>query len=130
MISYHIKGLDELIKNLHNVNVKNEFKDAANQSIAEVHKRIQVEVPIRTGQLKSSHVLSPATMHTAKAEVYTQKEYAVPVHEGHEIVAWGHHTGRRQPPNPWFKRAVDKSMRLIDKIFDESANRVAKIITK
>ena len=130
MISYHIKGLDELIRNLQNVDVKKEFKDSANRSIAEVQKRIQVEVPIRTGQLKSSHILSPATMNTSRAEIYTDKEYAVPVHEGHRIVAWGHDTGRKKAPNPWFRRAVDKSISLIDKIFEESADRVARLIVK
>lgn len=130
MITIKSKGLDELIRNISNLNVKALFKDAANRAISEVQKMAMVEVPFRTGQLRQSHVLSPASLTTLKAEVYTEKEYAVPVHEGHEIVAWGHHTGRRQPPNPWMQRAVDRSEPTIDQIFDAAANQMALNIVK
>ena len=124
------KGLDELIRNLANPQVKQLFKDAANRSVSEVQKRAMVEVPVRTGQLQKSHILSPASLNTLKAEVYTEKEYAVPVHEGHEIVAWGHHTGRKQPPNPWMERAVARAEGVIDSIFDQAGDRVAQNLVK
>lgn len=129
-ISVKVKGLNEIIKNFRQTNAKKEFVDAANISIAEVQKRAQVEVPVRTSQLQKSHILSPATMNTAKAEVYTNKEYAVPVHEGHRLVAWGRDTGRRVKPNPWMERAVEKSQGRIDKIFEQAADRVIKSLTK
>lgn len=129
-INMKIEGLDEVIRNLARVNVKRDFVDGANRSVAEVQRRALVEVPVDTSQLQKSHILSPATMNTAMAEVYTEKEYAVPVHEGHRIVAWGRPTGRRQPPNPWFKRAVDKSERKVNEIFDQIADKIANEITK
>jgi len=132
MISFRIKstGLDQLIKNIENVNIKRLFVDAANRSIVEVQKRAIVEVPVRTSLLQKSHILTPATMNTLRAEVYTDKEYAVPVHEGHRIVAWGHDTGRRKAPNPWMERAVNSTEPTVDKIFDIAADRVAQEITK
>jgi hypothetical protein len=124
------KGLDEVIRNLGSLNAKKIFKDAANRSIAEVQKFAMAEVPKRTHQLAQSHTLSPATTTSLSAEVYTQKEYAVPVHDGHEIVAWGHKTGRNQPANPWMQRAVDRAQPTIDKIFDQAADHIAREITK
>lgn len=35
-----------------------------------------------------------------------RKWYAAWVDLGHEIVAWGHHTGRIQPPTAWMRRAL------------------------
>jgi hypothetical protein len=32
--------------------------------------------------------------------------YAAPVEEGHRIVAWGHETGKFQPPQPYLKPAL------------------------
>lgn len=129
-ITIKSKGLDELIRNLGSLNSKKIFKDAANRAIAEVQKRAMVEVPKRTHQLAQSHIVSPATTTNLSAEVYTQKEYAVPVHEGHEIVAWGHRTGRKQPAKPWMERAVARAEPTIGKIFDKAADQIAKDITK
>lgn len=129
-ISIKITGLDEIIRNLENPGVKQLFVDAANRSVAEVQKRAMVEVPVRTGQLQKSQLLNPASVSSLSAEVYTEKEYAVPVHEGHRIVAWGHDTGRFQPANPWMQRAVDSSESIIDQIFDEAANKVAQNLIK
>jgi hypothetical protein len=33
-------------------------------------------------------------------------DYALPVEEGHRIVAWGHETGEYQPPRPFLKPAL------------------------
>ena len=129
-ISIEIKGLDELIRNLNNPGVAQEFVDAANRSVAEVNMRAIVEVPVDTSLLQKSHQIKPASSNSLSAEVFTQLEYAVPVHEGHRIVAWGHATGRRQPPNPWMERAVEKSLSKIDSIFSEAADQVVSNLTK
>lgn len=123
-------GLDDIVRNLNSLDSRREFADAANKAVAEVKKWATAEVPVRTGQLQQSHVMTPATVHTARAEVYTEKEYAVPVHEGHRIVAWGHDTGRKQPPNPWMKRAAERAEGKIDSIFSEAADNIARLITR
>lgn len=124
------KGLSELIRNLDHNDVKPLFKDAANRAIAEVAAWAQVEVPKRTHQLAQSHLLNPASLNRLAAEVYTEKEYAVPVHEGHRIVAWGRDTGRFRRPNPWMERAVDRSAAMIDRIFDDAADRVVRALIR
>jgi hypothetical protein len=124
------RGLDEMIRNLANPVVAVIFKDAANRSVAEVARLAQSEVPKRTHQLAQSHIVIPATLGSPHAEVYTEKEYAVPVHDGHGIVAWGRDTGRMQPPNPWMERAVAKADSVIDAIFDNAIERVTNELTK
>ncbi len=74
--------------------------------------------------------MKPASMGMTSAEVYTDLEYAVPVHEGHNIVAFGRATGRKQRANPWMDRAVKKSDGFISKLFDKTADKVVKEITK
>lgn len=129
-ITIKIDGLDTLVKNLQSPRVKEKFVDAANRSVSLVKMRSLVEVPVDTSQLQKSHILEPATPLRLSAEVYTELEYAVPVHEGHRIVAWGHDTGRKQPPNPWMQRAADKSGSQINQIFDQAADEVAQNLTK
>lgn len=129
-VSIKIKGLDELVRNLNNPGVKQLFVDAANRSVAEVKRRAIVEVPKKTHALMQSHLIKPAQSSSLSAEVYTEKEYAVPVHEGHRIVAWGHDTGRHQPANPWMERAADQSDSVINQIFDAAADKVAQNIVK
>lgn len=123
-------GLDELVRNLGSLEAKVSFKDAANRSIAEVMKFVMVEVPKRTHQLQQSHLLSPASIGSMHAEVYTEKEYAVPVHEGHRIVAWGHDTGRFKPANPWMERAVRKAEPTIDRYFEAAADDLINAIIR
>lgn len=124
------RGLSEMIKNLSNPVIGVIFKDAANRAVAEVARYAQAEVPKRTHDLAKSHIIVPATLNSQHAEVYTEKEYAVPVHEGHEIVAWGRRTGRRQPPNPWMERASNRADSMIDSIFNAAVERVSNELTK
>lgn len=129
-ISIKIKGLDELRRNLKNPQVKQLFVDAANRSVSEVKKYAIIEVPVDTTMLQKSHQIKPARTSSLSAEVFTKLEYAVPVHEGHRIVAWGRDTGRRQPANPWMERAADRADSIINRIFDEAADKVAKNLIK
>jgi len=123
-VTMKIDGLDDIIKNLGRLDVKSEFIDSANQAVAEVKKRALVEVPVDTSMLQKSHILSPATMFRPTAEVYTDKEYAVPVHEGHKAGP------TRVKSNPWMQRAVDKSSGKVNKIFEKTGDKVAKLIVK
>lgn len=129
-ISITSKGLDELIRNLRNDIVKQIFKDVVNRAVSEVAMRAQGEVPRRSHQLAQSHIVVPAQLGSLSAEVYTEKEYAVPVHEGHRIVAWGRDTGRLKAANPWMQRAVDKSESFIDSIFGRAADQVVSELVK
>ncbi|MHC1728065.1 MAG: hypothetical protein AB9866_19025 [Syntrophobacteraceae bacterium] len=122
-----IKGLDTLIKNLGNPGVKEIFTDAANRAISVVNVYAQREVPKKSHLLAQSHSFDYATPMSLHAEVYTEKEYAVPVHEGHRIVAkGGRDTGKRVKANPWMERAVNMADSEINKIFDQAADRVAQ----
>lgn len=124
-IKLEIDGLSDIIRNLNKLDVRKEFVESANKSVAEVHKKALSEVPVDTSILQKSHIFAPATMARPESEVFTDKEYAVPVHEGHRT-----RSGSRVPPNMWMDRAVRKSAGKINSIFDKTSNLVAKIITK
>ena len=124
-VKMEIKGLSDIIRNLDRLDVRKEFVEAANRSVAEVEKRAISEVPVDTSMLQQSHIFAPATTSRPEAEVYTDKEYAVPVHEGHRT-----RSGSRVPPNKWMERAVRKSQGKINSIFNKAGDLVAKIITK
>lgn len=129
-ISINIRNLEKVTKSLKNVNARKEIANSLNKAIAEVNKAAIVEVPVDTTQLQKSHVIDPAGITKLKGSVYTNKEYAVPVHQGHRIVAWGRDTGRKARPNPWMERAVRKKERKIKKIIEESLDNIAKKITR
>lgn len=59
--------------------------------------------PVDTGHLRDSieHEVSGDT-----ARVGSNVDYAGYVEEGHRIVAWGHDTGRFQPPEPYLRPAL------------------------
>jgi len=120
------KGLGDVLRVFSDLNAKKEFSDAANIAIIEVRKYAMVEVPVKTGNLQRSHLLNPSTQSTQHAELYTDLEYAVPVHEGHRIVAWGNDTGRSKAPNRWMERAVDRATPEINRVFFEKAEEVTK----
>lgn len=124
------RGLTELLRNLNNVPCQRLFVDAANRAVVEVHKWSLVEVPKRTHQLMKSHIIRPAFLNVMSAEVYTEKEYAVPVHEGHRIVAFGKPTGKFRRANPWMERAFRLAEPFIDSIFSKAADDVANALVK
>lgn len=78
---------------------------------AELLERLGVEIeadakaaaPVLTGRLKESieHEVDGDTLR-----VGSNLEYAAPVEEGHRIVAWGHETGKFQPPQPYLRPAL------------------------
>lgn len=59
--------------------------------------------PVLTGHLRESieHEVDGDTLR-----VGSNLEYAAPVEEGHRIVAWGHETGKFQPPQPYLRPAL------------------------
>jgi hypothetical protein len=59
--------------------------------------------PVLTGDLRDSieHEVDGDTLR-----VGSNLPYAAPVEEGHRIVAWGHDTGKFQPPQPYLKPAL------------------------
>lgn len=61
--------------------------------------------PVRTGRLRDSigHEVDGDTVR-----VGSDLDYAGYVEEGHRIVAWGHDTGRFEPPNPFLRPALYK----------------------
>jgi len=70
--------------------------------------------PKDTGALAStvSHEIENHGLHItatgdpARTGGDNRKWYATWVDLGHEIVAWGHHTGKIQPPTAWMRRAL------------------------
>lgn len=122
------EGLNSLVNRLKNPGCQQTFVSAANRAIVKVQTLALIEVPKRTHQLMKSHLMRPALMSNLSAEVYTEKEYAVPVHEGHKIVAWGHPTGKFRPANPWLDRAAKLAEPTIESIFSKAADDVASFI--
>jgi phage gpG-like protein len=59
--------------------------------------------PVLTGHLRDSigHEVDGDTLR-----VGSNLHYAAPVEEGHRIVAWGHETGKLQPPQPYLRPAL------------------------
>lgn len=83
-------------------------RDALEDASARLNERCQANAPVDTGNLRRSHRLIPVDADATEAGVEASANYAVFVHEGHEIVAWGRRTGRMQPANPWMRRSVDQ----------------------
>lgn len=48
----------------------------------------------------------PETISPLEAAVKVPASYAIYLHEGHRIVAWGHRTGRFYPPHPFLGNAM------------------------
>lgn len=63
----------------------------------------KVAAPVLTGALRESieHEVDGDTLR-----VGSNLHYAAPVEEGHRIVAWGHETGKFQPPQPYLRPAL------------------------
>lgn len=59
--------------------------------------------PVRTGELRESIT---ASMDGDTGVVRAGAPYALYVEDGHRIVAWGHETGRFQPPRPFLRPAL------------------------
>jgi len=118
------KGLDIIASKLQNINSSRDWADGLNKIITEVNKQAIKEVPVLTSQLQKSHILEPAKSSTLKARVYTDKEYAVPVHEGHRLVAWGRDTGKHIKANPWMERAVENTESKIESILNNLADDI------
>ena len=60
--------------------------------------------PVRTGHLKSTIVRGPVEGDSVKVHAFAY--YAAYVELGHRIVAWGHETGKFQPPQPYLRPAL------------------------
>ena len=48
----------------------------------------------------------PEAISPLEGAVKVPAHYALPLHEGHRIVAWGHRTGRFYPPHPFLGNAM------------------------
>lgn len=76
---------------------------------ARVNVASQAECPVDKGTLRRSHRVEGPDAEGREVHVLATAGHALPVHEGHRIVAWGRETGRYQPPNPWFRRGIDRA---------------------
>ena len=84
---------------------------AAPQAELLEHLGVEIEAdmrdgcPVRTGHLRDSigHEVDGDTVRVAASA-----SYAAYVVEGHRIVAWGHDTGRYEPPNDFMRPALYK----------------------
>lgn len=59
--------------------------------------------PKRTGELAGS--IHPVVEGTT-VRIVASAPYAAYVEEGHRIVAWGHNTGKIEPPEPFLRPAL------------------------
>lgn len=81
--------------------------------VAELLERFGTEIeadakaacPVDTGRLRESidHEVAGGVLR-----VGSNVDYAGYVEEGHRIVAWGHETGRFEPPEPFLRPALYK----------------------
>lgn len=64
--------------------------------------------PKDTGALAASvaHGMESTTLVVKASGGAGGREYALWVEEGHRIIAWGHDTGRYQPPRPFLRPAL------------------------
>lgn len=80
------------------------LRDRLGPAIAADAKRF---CPKRTGDLADSiehHLEGGKLVITASGSA--SRDYAAYVEMGHRIVAWGHRTGRVQPPSPYLRPAL------------------------
>lgn len=72
---------------------------------AEIEGDAKAGCPVDTGRLRESigHQVDGDTVR-----VGSDLDYAGFVEEGHRIVAWGHDTGKFEPPNPFLRPALYK----------------------
>lgn len=82
--------------------------DAAGDFTEDAMRFSMEESPVRTGHLRYSHII----VHIAIKHwlLLNLAYYSLFVHEGHNIVAWGHQTDRYRAPNRWMHRGIDRAM--------------------
>ncbi len=83
-------------------------RDMLTDAGLELGARAQNNTPVDTGALRSSHDVVGPDADAREIIVVARAPYALYVHEGHRIVAWGNDTGRFQPANPWLTRSIDE----------------------
>lgn len=66
--------------------------------------------PVRTGYLRSTIERGPVEGDSIKVNALAH--YAAYVELGHRIVAWGHETGKFQPPQPYLRPALYRTRTL------------------
>lgn len=73
-----------------------------------LNERAQRNAPVDTGNLRRSHRINGPDAEAREAEVEATANYALYVHEGGRLVAWGNETGKMRPANPWLSRSIDE----------------------
>jgi hypothetical protein len=71
----------------------------------EIEGDAKAHCPVESGRLRDS---IRHTVDAGEVQVGSDLPYAGDVEEGHRIVAWGHETGRLQPPDPFLRPALYK----------------------
>jgi hypothetical protein len=68
----------------------------------------QAEI-VRYGLVDTGNMLNtthPEVVSPLEGAVKVPAHYAIYLHEGHRIVAWGHRTGKFYPPHPFLSNAM------------------------
>jgi len=144
-LSMEIKGLEEMRKAFEKAPqiVGKYLEDSTKESGKKLVGKAKEEVPIKTGDLRRSIMLSYKPI---AVRVFTEKEYAVPVHEGfraHEIIAtrakflrfkgrdgeyvyvkkvW--HPGFRG--DPFMQRTIEIEEGEVNRIFDSALDKIIR----
>ena len=132
----NVKGLDELLKKLDNLQSDQIVKEALTKSCLIVEAEAKERCPYDDGQLKQS-ITSVVNKNTGA--VGTNVEYAPYVHQGTGIYAvngdgrktrWKYqdakgewHSTIGQPPNPFLEKALDANREEIIDTFKEEIKR-------
>ena len=102
-----------------------EVIDAVNANISEVAEFVLTEANTSTAFKDKNIVLRPSLKkRKSKFEnggyiVFSPDPKAHLVEFGHVMIAWGKITGRRVPPHPFLRPAVDKGVRKAVELFRE-----------
>lgn len=96
---------------------------------------MEQETPVDTGALKDS---TKATVFFPSGETLLEEHqdaqskgglyYGQFVIHGHRIVAWGHDTGRMQPPNDYPERALEMIRPEVDSILEAAIQDVGTTV--
>jgi len=94
-----------------------EIMDAVDQNLEAVGQVVEAEAKIsaafqdKTGKLRKSIKLKKSKFEDGGYIVQARAPHAHLVEYGHVLIAWGRVTGKRVPPKPFLRPALEKGIR-------------------
>lgn len=76
-------------------------RERAKRAVSEIARDAKALAPVDTGRLRASIDADHEGL-----KVTVDAPYWAPVEYGHRVVAWGHETGKYEPPQPFMRPAA------------------------